>query len=115
MHCFTGTERLKDFCIKHGYYISLSGIITFKNAVDIRNVIKNFPLNLILLETDSPFLTPEPYRGVKPNDPSYVYYIGKYLSNFYNISLNEFEKITNNNFYSLFKKAIRYKEILYEG
>jgi len=115
MHCFTGSKKLRDFCIDLNYYISLSGIITFKNANDLRNIIKDVPLNSILIETDSPFLTPSPYRGIKPNEPSYVYYIAQYLAEFFNLSIKEFETITDNNFYSLFKKAIRYKEILHEN
>ena len=81
----------------------------------MRNIIKDVPLNSILIETDSPFLTPSPYRGIKPNEPSYVYYIAQYLAEFFNLSIKEFETITDNNFYSLFKKAIRYKEILHEN
>ena len=73
-------------------------------------MIKNFPLKQILIETDSPFLAPIPFRG-KINEPSYVNYISKYLSNFFNISQKEFNKITDNNFYNLFSKAIRYSEI----
>ncbi len=115
MHCFTGSKRLRDFCIESNYYISLSGIVTFKNATDLRDIVKDIPLNLLLIETDSPFLTPVPFRGIKSNEPSFVYYIGKYLSDFFGISIEEFEKITDNNFYTLFKKAIRYKEILNEN
>ena len=92
----------------------MSGIITFKNASKLRDIIKDIHLNLLLIETDSPFLTPTPHRG-KPNEPSYVYYVGKYLSEYFGISIEEFEKISNNNFYTLFNKAIRYKEILYEN
>ena len=114
MHCFTGSKKLRDFCVESNYYISLSGIVTFKNATDLRDIIREVPLSLLLIETDSPFLTPSPYRGIKPNEPSYVYYVGKYLSDFFKVSINKFEKITDNNFYSLFKKAIRYKAILYE-
>ena len=115
MHCFTGSKKLLYFCLDSNYYISLSGIITFNNSNELREIIHNMPLNLLLIETDSPFLTPHPHRGKKPNEPSYVYFIGKYLAEFFNIPINEFENITNNNFYSLFKKAIRYKEILYEN
>ena len=114
-HCFTGTKKLRNFCLDNNYYISLSGIITFNNAKELREIIKSFPLNFVLIETDSPFLTPSPYRRIKPNEPFYVYYVGKYLAEFFNVSIEEFEKITDNNFYSLFKKAIRYKEISYEN
>ena len=83
-------------------------------AESVRDIIKDIPLNLLLIETDSPFLTPIPHRG-KTNEPSYVYYVGKYLSEYLGISIEEFEKITDNNYYTLFNKAIRYKEILYEN
>ena len=98
------------FCLDNNYYISISGIITFKNANDLRDNIKDIPLNLLLIETDSPYLSPTPLRG-KQNEPSNVLYIAEYLSNFYNISLNDFVKITDDNFYKLFSKAIRYNEI----
>ena len=110
-HCFTGTSKLRNFCLDNNFYISLSGIVTFKNANDLRNVIKSIPLKSILIETDSPFLSPAPYRG-KTNEPSYVYYIGKYLANFYNVETEEFEKITDRNFYQLFSKAIPSSEIV---
>ena len=109
-HCFTGSSRLRNFCLDNEYIISISGIVTFKNAEDLRNIIKSVPLSSILIETDSPFLAPMPFRG-KTNEPSFVYYVGKYLADFYNISLEKFEKITNDNFYKLFSKAIRYNEI----
>ena len=98
------------FCRENNYYISISGIITFKNANKLRETIKNFPINKMLLETDSPFLSPEPHRG-KTNQPSYVKYIYKYLSEFYNISLEKFIDITEENFYKLFSKAYRYNKI----
>ncbi len=110
MHCFTGSKKLKDFCIESNYFISISGIITFNNAKDLREIIKDIPLNLLLIETDAPFLTPVPMRG-KTNEPSFVRYTGEFLSKLYDVSLLEFEKITDNNFYNLFSKAIRYKEI----
>ena len=112
-HCFTGTKKLRNFCIDNNYYISISGIITFKNANELRSVIKSVPLYLLMCETDSPFLSPVPYRG-KTNEPSYVNYVYKYLANFYNLSIEELTKKTDNNFYSLFKKAIHYKEISHE-
>ena len=109
-HCFTGSEKLRSFCFDNEFYISLSGIITFKNANDLREVISDFPLQQILIETDSPFLAPVPFRG-KMNEPSYVKYISEYLSDFYNIPQKKFNEITDNNFYKLFSKAIRYNEI----
>ena len=110
MHCFTGSKKLRNFCIEANYFISLSGIVTFNNANDLREVIRGIPLELLLIETDAPFLTPVPMRG-KTNEPSFIRHTGEFLSKLYDISLLEFEKITDNNFYNLFSKAIRYKEI----
>ena len=109
-HCFTGSVKLKNFCLDNNFYISLSGIITFKNAIKLRENISNFPLDKILVETDSPFLAPTPLRG-KTNEPSYVKYIGEFVSNIFNISIEDFTKTTDNNFYKLFSKAIRYNQI----
>ena len=105
-HCFTGSNQLLNFCLENNYYISISGIITFKNASNLRDIIKDVPLNSILIETDSPFLAPEPMRG-KVNEPSFVKYTAEYLANFFKLSLEEFEKITDNNFFNLFTKAKR--------
>ena len=109
-HCFTGSSKLLNFCLDNNYFISLSGIITFKNANNLREIIKSLPLNNLRLETDSPFLSPSPLRG-KSNEPANIKYIAEYLSLFYKIPLNEFIKITDNNFYNLFSKAIRYNKI----
>ena len=109
-HCFTGTNLLKNFCLDNDFIISLSGIITFKNANELREIVSTVPLSNILIETDSPFLSPSPYRG-KQNQPSYVKYTAQYLSEFFNVQFQEFIDITDNNFYKLFSKAIRYNEI----
>jgi len=103
-HCFSGSKNLLDFCIENNYYISLSGIVTFKNANILRNVISNAPLEYLLIETDSPFLAPVPMRG-KLNEPSYVRFIAEYLADFYNLDKEEFIKLTDNNFYKLFSRA----------
>lgn len=103
-HCFTGSKKLLDFCIKNNYYISLSGIVTFKNASDLRDVIKDVSMDHLLIETDSPYLAPVPMRGVD-NEPSFVRYTMDYLSNFYSMSSNEFIKLTDNNFYKLFSRV----------
>ncbi len=105
-HCFSGSSRLLEFCFDNKFYISLSGIITFKNADNLRGIIKNYPLDLVLIETDSPYLSPVPMRG-KINEPSFIKYTAEYLSNFYNIELSEFIKITDNNFFKLFNKTKR--------
>ena len=103
-HCFTGSQTLLDFCLKNNYYISLSGIVTFKNANDLRSIIKNVSMDHLLIETDSPYLAPMPMRG-KENEPSFVRYTAEYLADFYSMTLNEFIKLTDNNFYKLFSRV----------
>ena len=103
-HCFTGSKELLQFCDENKYYISLSGIVTFKNANALRETIKNAPLDLLLIETDSPFLAPTPMRG-KANEPSFVKFTANYLADFYSMQRKEFYKLTDNNFYKLFSRA----------
>ncbi len=103
-HCFTGSKNLLEFCLENKYYISLSGIVTFKNANLLREIIKNASLDYILVETDSPYLAPMPMRG-KDNEPSFVKFTAEYLANFYSIKRETFFKITDNNFYKLFSRA----------
>ena len=95
--------------MNNNFYISLSGIITFNNAKELREIIKHVSLDYLLIETDSPFLSPVPMRG-KINQPAYVRYIAQFLSKFFNISLKQFIEITDNNFYKLFSKAKRYND-----
>ena len=105
-HCFTGSKKLLEFCIENNYYISLSGIITFKNAGSLREIIINASLDHLLIETDSPFLAPVPMRG-KSNEPSFVKFTGEFLAEFYSMSKENFFDLTNNNFYKLFSRAKR--------
>ena len=105
-HCFTGSKKLLEFCIENNYYISLSGIITFKNAGSLREIIVNASLDHLLIETDSPFLAPVPMRG-KSNEPSFVKFTGEFLAEFYSMSKENFFELTNNNFYKLFSRAKR--------
>ena len=100
-HCFTGSKKLLEFCIENKYYISLSGIVTFKNANSLREIIFNASLDYLLIETDSPFLAPEPMRG-KKNEPSFVHYTLKKLSELKNVDIEEMDKITTDNFNRLF-------------
>ena len=109
-HCFTGSSKLKEFCLDRDYFLSLSGIITFKNADKLRDTIKDVPISSILIETDSPFLSPVPFRG-KLNEPSHVRFTAEYLSDFLQMSLSKIVKNTDDNFYNLFSKAIKYNEI----
>ena len=103
-HCFTGSKELLEFCLENKYYISLSGIVTFKNANLLREILKNASLDYLFVETDSPYLAPMPMRG-KDNEPSFVKYTAEYLADFYSMDRESFFKITDNNFYKLFSRA----------
>ena len=106
MHCFTETWDMAEKAMDMNYYISLSGIVTFKNATELKDVAKRLPLDRLLIETDSPYLAPVPYRG-KPNEPKYVREVAEYLAELKGISFEELAQITTDNFYRLFSKAIR--------
>lgn len=106
MHCYSSSRELAVKALDMGFYISFSGIITFKKSNELREVAKIVPLDRVLIETDAPFLAPEPYRG-KVNQPAYVANVGKFLANLYGINADDFAKITTENFYSLFDKVKR--------
>jgi TatD DNase family protein len=106
IHCFSAGRELAQCAVKHGMAISLSGIITFKTAEDIRETIKSVPLENILVETDAPFLAPVPLRG-KTNEPSFVIHTATKAAEIFNIDPNELADITSNNFFRLFSKAKR--------
>lgn len=101
LHCFSGSLEMALEFIKLGYMIGVGGVVTYKNAKNIVNVIKEIGLEYILLETDSPYLTPEPYRG-KKNDSSYIPLIAKRIADIKNINLAEVEKTTKKNAERLF-------------
>ena len=105
MHCFTENLEVALQAIELGFYISFSGIVTFKNALVIKEVAKHVPLNRILLETDSPYLAPTPYRG-KTNQPSYVKHVAEEVAKLRNISLEELSIASTENFFRLFKHAV---------
>ena len=104
IHCFSASWELAEKAIDLGFYISLSGIITFNKSNELRNIVKELPLNRLLLETDAPYLAPEPYRG-KCNEPAYVIKTAQFISNLLGISFESFAKQTTNNFYKLFTEA----------
>jgi len=106
IHCFTAGAELAQRALDMGFYISISGIATFKNAADLRAVIKTIPLDRLLVETDAPFLAPVPYRG-KRNEPSFVVHTAAQLAEIKDISLNELAQVTSRNFLRLFSKAPR--------
>ena len=101
MHCFTGSETFANNLLKFNSYFSASGIITFKNSTDLQNTFKIIPLDRLLIETDSPFLSPDPFRG-KRNEPSFIIHILKKLASIKQIDTNKLDTITTNNFNKLF-------------
>ena len=103
IHCFTGSQKFADLVRSLNFYISISGIITFPKSQELRKVVRNYPLDRILVETDSPFLTPVPLRG-KTNEPAYIKHTVEYLSRILELTSFELSDITTNNFYKLFKK-----------
>ncbi|GAB7562899.1 TatD family hydrolase [Methylobacillus methanolivorans] len=104
MHCFTESLEVAQAAIALGFYISFSGIVTFKNAVALKEVAKAVPLDRVLVETDSPYLAPVPFRG-KLNQPAYVRYVAEEIANLRGISYQEVEQVTMENFFRLFKDA----------
>lgn len=104
IHCFTSSYELAKSALNIGFYISFSGIITFKNADDIRESCKKIPIERILIETDAPYLAPVPYRG-KRNEPSFIKETLNKISEIKNINQDDVEKITTYNFFNLFKRA----------
>ncbi len=101
MHCFTGSKSLCSKLLKLNTYFSASGIITFKNSIELQETFKYIPLEKILIETDSPFLAPVPMRG-KKNEPSYIKYTLGKLADLKNIDKSKLDKITTDNFNKLF-------------
>lgn len=106
MHCFTENWEIARQALDLGFYLSFSGIVTFKNATIVKEVAQKCPLDRLLVETDAPYLAPVPYRG-KPNEPSYVHYVAEEIARLRGISLEEVTKATTDNFFRLFKHARR--------
>ncbi len=102
MHCYSGSLELAKEYVKLGFYISLGGPVTFKNANEPKRVAKEIDINRLLIETDSPFLAPHPYRG-KRNESSYVKLVLEEIANLRGISVEELDKITTENAKRLFK------------
>lgn len=95
-HCFSGSVEFMQECVKQGWYIAIGGVVTFKNAIKMKDVAKTVPLEYLVLETDSPYLTPVPFRG-KENSPAYVKYVAEEIANLRDIPINEIIDITTNN------------------
>ena len=104
MHCFTDTWELAQGAMELGFYISFSGIITFRNAAALREVAKKVPLERSLIETDSPYLAPAPHRG-KGNEPRYVSLVAEKLAEIHGASTEAVVDITGRNFFDLFRDA----------
>lgn len=104
MHCFTETYEMAKQALDLGFYISFSGIITFKNAHELRDTVKKIPLERMLIETDSPYLAPVPNRG-KTNEPANVAYVAEKVAEIKNIPVEEVAIATTKNFSKLFKKC----------
>jgi TatD DNase family protein len=104
LHCFTEDWDMAKAALDLNYYISISGIVTFKNAEQIRDVVRNMPIERLLIETDSPYLAPIPYRG-KPNEPKYVREVAQFVADLKGMSIEKLGEHTCENFYRLFNKA----------
>jgi TatD DNase family protein len=107
LHCFTEDWDMAKAALDLNYYISISGIVTFKTADQIRDVVSKMPIDRLLVETDSPYLAPIPYRG-KPNEPKYVREVAQFVADVRGIPLEELAAKTTENFYRLFSKAKQY-------
>ena len=103
-HCFTENWEVAQAALALGFYISFSGIVTFKNALQIKEVAKNVPLERMLIETDSPYLAPTPHRG-KTNNPSFVPFVAQEVAKLKGIDVEEVAQVTSLNFENLFKKT----------
>ncbi|HKO87605.1 MAG TPA: TatD family hydrolase [Burkholderiales bacterium] len=106
LHCFTESQEVADAAIQMGFYISFSGIVTFKNAVALKEVARKLPLERMLIETDSPYLAPVPYRG-KTNQPAYVRHVAEEIARLRDIPLEQVASVTTANFFQLFKTAVK--------
>ena len=104
MHCFTESWEVAQAALELNFYISFSGIVTFRNAVELQEVARRVPLERMLIETDAPFLAPVPYRG-KRTDPSKVRHVAEKIADLRGIPVAEVEKRTTANFFDLFSKA----------
>src|SRR5690625_1210169 len=103
MHCFTEALEVARAALDLGFYISFSGIVTFKNAQELKEVARFVPLDRMLIETDAPYLAPVPYRG-KTNEPAYVRHVAEYIAELRNMDLALLAEQTTSNFYRLFNK-----------
>ncbi len=105
MHCYSSGEDLARVCLDLGFYLSFSGILTFKNAAKLKDLFKTVPADRILVETDAPYLAPEPVRGTR-NEPSYVKYTADCAAKLLGMERDPFMRLTTSNFHHLFGRAL---------
>ena len=105
LHCFTENWAMAEAALDMGFYISFSGILTFKNADELREVARRVPLDRVLIETDSPYLAPVPYRG-KPNQPRYVNQVAQQLADLKEMDVSALAGLTRDNYFRLFGKPL---------
>lgn len=101
MHCFSGSVEFANECLKEGMYLALGGVVTFKNAIKMKEVAKNIPLDRLLLETDAPYLTPVPFRGTE-NQPAYTKYVAEGIAKLRETTVDEIDKATTQNAFEVF-------------
>lgn len=106
LHCFTESLDMAQAAMEMGIYISISGIVTFKSAKDLQETVRQIPLDKLLIETDSPWLAPVPFRG-KKNEPKHVVEVAKFIAELKGVSLETLAEHTTNNFYKLFNRVKR--------
>jgi TatD DNase family protein len=104
LHCFSSGRRLAEVGIELGFYISFSGILTFRRSDELREIARATPRERLLVETDAPYLAPEPHRG-RPNEPAYVVHTARVLADVVGLEADELAALTTANFYRLFRKA----------
>ncbi len=109
IHCFSSGRGMAEAAIDMGMYVSLSGIVTFKRADELRAIVRDLPLDRLLVETDAPYLAPVPKRG-KPNEPAFTAYTAACVAEVKGVTAEELAEQTTTNFFTLFSKALKYKE-----
>jgi TatD DNase family protein len=106
LHCFSSSRQLAEIALELGFYISISGIVTFKNAEDLRQTVRAIPLDRLLVETDAPYLAPAPFRG-RPNEPALLVHTAQKVAELKGLELGTLARATTDNFFRLFAKAER--------
>ena len=104
MHCFSSGRSLAEAAVELGFYISLSGIVTFASAEDLREIVRDLPIDRLLVETDAPYLAPVPERG-KRNEPAFMVHTAARVAELHDLPVDEFARISTENFFRLFTKA----------